>query len=330
MAQAIDNGSLQFRHPEAGYQKKKHKRKKERLSSAIFIICMLAWPVLQFLVFWLYVNFGTIFMSFQKLDYGSGQIVWVGLENYEWLWDKLTYMDAPDLWYCIRNSIILFLVNNFVILPISLFAAYIFYKKLPGRNFYRVVFFLPNIISIVVLTMAFSFMLDSSFGPFNELLKAIGLGGIIPANGWLGDKNTAMGTIVFYCIWAGIGGNIILVTGAMNRIPKEVIEAGQIDGIGMWREFFRVVVPLIGPTIATLFINGITAIFTIFLQSQLLTKGGPYGHLSGTIALYIVELVDGGELYHAATVGVFFSIIGIALIVVVKKVVDLLTPDIEY
>jgi ABC-type sugar transport system permease subunit len=307
----------------------KHKAK-QTLQERIFICLMIAYPLLQFLVFWVYVNFDTVVMTFQKLDYASGKEVFVGWDNYAWFWDLLTDSSFKDLWNCIKNSVILFLVNNFVILPISFFSAYIFYKKLKLQNFFRVVFFLPNIISIVVLTMAFSFMFDSSFGPVNSVLKAIGLSGVIPLNGWLGDKNTAMGMIVFYCIWSGIGGNVILTTGAINRIPPEVIEAGKIDGIGMWREFTQVVIPMIGPTIETLFITGITGIFTIFLQPQLLTLGGPYEHLSGTIGLYIVELVENGDLYKASTVGMVFSVFGIILVLLSKKLLDKITPEVEY
>lgn len=305
-------------------------KKKEARQERIFILLMVAYPLLQFLVFWVFVNFDTIIMTFQKLDYSSGKEVFVGWDNYAWLWDILSDGSFHDLWNCIKNSVILFLVNNFIILPVSFFSAYIFYKKLKLQNFFRVVFFLPNIISIVVLTMAFSFMFDSSFGPINALLKTIGLGGSIPMNGWLGDKNTAMGMIVIYCIWSGIGGNVILTTGSINRIPPEIIEAGKIDGIGMWREFTQVVIPMIGPTIETLFITGITGIFTLFLQPQLLTKGGPFEHLSGTIGLYIIELVENADLYKAATVGMVFSAVGILLVLFTKKILDRITPEVEY
>jgi ABC-type sugar transport system permease subunit len=311
-------------------QNYKPKKKKLPFSRKVFIVLMIAYPLLQLAVFWLYVNFDTVLMSFQKLDYSSGAEVFVGWDNYSWVFDQLSMSDFPDLWYCIRNSVILFAVNNFVILPIALFCAYIFYKKLPGRSFFRVIFFLPNIISIVVLTMAFSFMFDSTFGPINAFLKAIGLGAVIPANGWLGDKNTAFNMVVLYCIWAGVGYDVVLITGAINRIPTEVIEAGKIDGIGMWREFFQVVLPMISSTIMTLFITGVTVIFTIFLQPMLLTNGGPYSHLSGTIALYIVELVDRGDLYKAAAVGMIFSIIGIPLIQLIKWGAEKLCPQVEY
>jgi ABC-type sugar transport system permease subunit len=306
-----------------------HKKKKKfNWSRFVFIFLMCLYPLLQLAVFWVYVNVDSVLMSFQKLDYTTGKVVFVGWDNFKWFWMKFT--QEPDILNCIKNSIILFAVNNFVILPIAIFCAYIFYKKLPMSGFFRIVFFLPNIISVVVLTMAFSFMFDSTFGPVNSFLKAIGLSGIIPANGWLGDKNSAFMMVVFYCIWAGIGYDTVLLSGAISRIPPEIIEAGKIDGIGMWRELFQVVVPMISPTITTLFVTGVTVIFTIFLQPMLLTSGGPFTHLSGTIALYIVELVNNNELYHAAAIGLIFSLIGVPLIQAVKTLLEKLLPDVEY
>jgi len=307
-------------------------KRKMPLSRKIFIICMIAYQILHFLLFWVYVNADSIVMAFQKINwaYGEdyGKVIFCGFENFQNMFNEMKL--APDLWNCIKNSLILFATNNFIILPISIFCAYIFFKKVPLGKGFRVIFFLPNIISIVVLTMSFAFMFNGEWGPVNQILKAIGLESVIPANGWLGSKETAMGMIVLYCVWAGIGYNVVFLNGAICRIPTEVIESGKLDGIGMWRELFCIVFPLILPTLSTLFINGVTVIFTIFLQPKLLTAGGPYDHITGTIAFYIIECVDGGKLYKAAAVGLFFSAIGIPLVLAVKKLIEKFTPDITW
>ena len=104
---------------------KLHKKKRMPLGRALFIAAMVAYPLLQFLVFWAYVNVDTVIMSFQKLDYGLGREVFVGWDNYAWVWNRLTNPDMPELRNSILNSIYLFLSNNFVLLPISVFCAYI-------------------------------------------------------------------------------------------------------------------------------------------------------------------------------------------------------------
>lgn len=306
------------------------KKKKMPLSRKIFIISMIIYPILHFLVFWLYVNIDSIIMAFQDFNYFEEKEIFVGLENFEWALDELYRLGKSDLINCIKNSVLLFLSNNFVILPISIFCAYIFYKKVPGHKIFKVIFFLPNIISVVVLTLAFSFMFNTSFGPVNEFLKWIGLESIIPANGWFSDKKTAFIMVLIYCLWAGIGYNVVLLSGAIGRIPEEVIESGKLDGIGMWRELFVIVVPLIFPTITTLFVTGVTVIFTLFLQPMLLTGGGPFNHISGTISLFIVELVNASDLYKAAAVGLLFSLVGIPLVQIVKFIFEKISPDVEY
>ena len=307
-----------------------HRKKRRSIGRDVFIIVMIAWPLLQFLLFWVYVNFDTILMSFQKLDYASGKEIFVGFDNYRWVWRELTTKATPTLRNSILNSVLLFLSNNFILLPLSVFFAYLLQKKIPGSPIFRVIFFLPNIISVVVLTMAFRFMFDSSFGPITGLLRSVGLGRLIPANGYLGDKKTAMIMVLIYCLWAGIGYNVVLLSGAMNRIPTDIYEAGKIDGIGIGRELFQVVVPMISGTITTLFVSGVSVIFTLFLQPMLLTGGGPYDGLSSTIAMFIVNAVNANDLYHAAATGMIFTVIGIPLVQLVKWGMERIFPTVEY
>lgn len=177
--------------------------------------------------------------------------------------------------------------------------------------------------------MVFGFMFDSTFGPVNDILYALGLEGIIPANGWLGDANTAMPMILLYCLWAGIGYNVVLLAGAIKRVPEEVIESAELDGIGFWRELWSIIIPLIFPTITTLFVIGCTVVFTLFLQPMLLTSGGP-NNQTMTIAYYIVQLTNGNQLERAATMGIFFSVIGIPLIFGVKTLLEKITPQVEF
>jgi multiple sugar transport system permease protein/N-acetylglucosamine transport system permease protein len=232
----------------------------------------------------------------------------------------------------LRNSLLYFPFNNFVLLPISLVCAYLLYKKVAGYRAFRVIFFFPSIISVVVLTLVFGFMFSSTFGPVNSILKAIGLGKIIPSDGWLGSKSTAQPMIFLYCLWAGIGYNVVLFSGAMQRVPAEILESARIDGVGMVREFAQIIVPIIFPTISTLFIQGCTVVFTLFMQPMLLTGGGPNNETM-TIAYYVVNMVKSGaprNLIDAATVGIFFSVIAIPVIFGIKALLERITPQVEY
>ena len=184
---------------------------------------------------------------------------------------------------------------------------------------------------MVVMVMVYSFMFDSSFGIVDPILTKLGLEHKIPEWGWLGTRDTANGLIVGYCIWGGLGGNLILLASAMGRIPEELVEAGKIDGLGFFREMWSVTVPLIGTTLGTLYMMGTTVIFTFFMQVKLISNGGPNGQ-TGTIMLYIVEVVkaDTFDLSGAATVGMIVAAIGTPLVLLTRWIVDKVFPAYEY
>jgi ABC-type sugar transport system permease subunit len=299
--------------------------KSAKNKSKLFIIGMLAFPIVHFLIFFVYINISTITLCFQRLNYATGKVEFVGFANFIDFFGRL-HTDRV-LPMAITNSILFIPITNFVLLPISFIFAYILYKKLPFYKLFRTLFFLPSIISIVILTMVFSFMFDSTFGVFNDFLKFLHLGSL--QHVWFGDPKTAMPMVYIYCIWAGVGMNIVLLSGAITRIPFEIIEYGKLEGIGMIRELFQVIFPMIWPTISTVFILGTTSAFVIFLQPQLLTNGGPNG-ASYTIALYIVQQTLNGSIYFAATVGIFVSLIGVTLIMTVKAILDRIGQVVEY
>ena len=296
----------------------------------VFIILFLAYPVLNWLVFFLFVNIDSIKLAFQTYSYEKGGYVWVGFDNFSNVLKSFFSADAhPQYRYGIRNSLYIFIWNTFVILPISLLCSYYFYKKVWGENFFKVVFYLPSIIMPVALCMLFSFMFSTNYGPVNAILKEIGLGGIIPKNGWFGDSKTVFPMVLLFSLWSGIGYNVIMTAGSIARIPPEIFEAGKIDGINMTKEFTQIVVPLIMPTVSTMFMMGIAVSFSYFLPSMLLTNGGPSGE-GYTIAYLITNRVSSGNLNEAATIGWCAAIVGTPLVLLGKFVIDKFVPDVEF
>ncbi len=291
----------------------------------LFIFMMLLLPIAHFLVFFVYVNINTIIMCFQRWSYSANEIKFVGFDNFKQLFNDIS--TKPILKKAITNSLLFIPVTNGILLPLSLVSAYILFKKVFLYKFYRTVFFLPSIISIVIMTMVFSFMFDSSFGVVNDLLARLGLEQF--QRTWFGDTSTAMPMVFLYCLWTGIGFNVVLLSSAISRIPTEIIEFGQLEGIGLWKEMTRVVIPMIWPTVSTVFVLGSTSAFTIFLQPQLLTNGGPNGS-SYTIALYILEQVRAANYEYASTVGIFFAIIGVSIVLLFKKILEKTGPTVEY
>lgn len=305
------------------------RKRKTKIKRALFIASFIGIPILHFLVFNLYVNIDTVVLSFQKFSNQKGAYIFVGFLNYKEFFESFS---APGsvLGKAIVNSILFFVVNDFVILPLAFISAYFMYKKILMANMFRVLFFLPSIISVVVLTMLFSFMFDSSIGIVDSFFELIGREDLIPALGWFGDSKTAMPVVLLYCIWAGIGSNVVLISGAMSRIPQEMIEAGKLDGLTFFKEMVKITLPLTGSLLATLMMMGVPVIFTLFLQPMLLTNGGPDG-ATYTIGLYIVSQIrTNSNLTIGATVGVICAAIGTPIVILLRKLVENTFPAYEY
>lgn len=315
----------------ANSPRQRRTKSKKSLNEKVFILVMLAIPVLHFLVFFVYINIDTVVLTFQEKTL-QGDYVFLSqpFRNYTEFFSTAfkSYSVFPG---AVRNSIIFFLLNDVVIVPVSVVLTYFLYKKMPLANVFRIIFYLPSIISVVVLTMLYRFMFDSSIGLIDSALNALGLGHLIPQHGWMGTKESALGLVIVYCIWSGLGGNVVLLTGAMKRVPMEIIESGKLDGVGMFRELWSIIIPLIGTTLSTLFMLGTTVIFTFFLQPKLLTNGGPNG-ATYTIAMYIVDNVKGdiGDLTKGATVGVICAIVGTPIVILTRKLLDKVFPVYEY
>ncbi len=321
-----DLETLLFENEHKEFKRIIPKKQKMPASRKIFIVSMLAYPIVHFLIFWVFINFNTIIKSFQGFSYKTGGEVYVGFTNYINFF-KAFSSQSGQLKHAVINSLLFFVFNNFILLPISVVCAYLLFKKVFMEKVFRIIFFLPNIISVVVLTMVFYFMFHNTFGPLYSIMDKIGFN--MPENGYFGTEGTAMIMIFLYCLWAGIGYNVLLLSGTIARIPTEVLEAGKIDGIGMMREFIQIVVPLIFSTVSTLFVTGSMVMFTLFLQPMLLTAGGP-NYTTYTIAYYIVELVNNNRLYDAAAAGVVSSIVGIPIIQGIKYLMEKLTPSVEF
>lgn len=311
---------------------KVRKHRKKTKGEIAFMCTLMAIPVLHFVMFWLFINVDSLFMSFQKFDMETGEWVWAGFQNYKTLFNDFV-KEGSVLPRAVWNSFSLFLWNDFVVVPISLFCAYALYRKMPFGNGFKVIFFLPSIISVVVLTLVFSFMFDASLGFIPAMLEKIGLGHLVPFDGYFGDKAYAWNMILLYGLWSGIGYNIVLMSGAMARVPEEIVEAGKLDGLTSFKELFYVTIPLIGSTLGTLMLLGTTVIFTYFLQPQLLLGDNAATVGGYTIALYIVNNVRNAgtaQMAMGATLGIMCALVGTPIVLLCRKGIDKVFPAYEY
>ena len=289
---------------EKGNGLKKNKRK--------FVFIMLAIPCIHWLVFWLYININSILFAF-KLPAGG----W-SLNNFVMFWDSLTARGG-EINIALKNTLAYFLSTVVVVIPFSIFIAYFIYKRIVAYKFFRIIFYLPAIISTVALVGVYKEFIQP-WGPLVKIIESIG--GKTPVKGFLGDYNTATGAIVAYCIWTGFAGNMLLFSGAMSRIPLEIIEAEKIEGCGFFAELIHVILPLIWPTISTVLIFTMTGIFTSSGPILLFTEGQ---FETMTISYWIfnnVYKVGGGSYNMVSCAGLCFTVAGVPIILFVRWLLD--------
>lgn len=299
-----------------------------RKGSAVFIIAMLVIPVIWFIIFYLIVNINSIVMAFKTItgidDFGQVTFAW-SLENFVSVFHNLG-VEGSELQVATINSLKYSALNIFLIIPLTYFFSYFLYKKLLFHKFFRVLFYLPSIISAVTMVIIFKNLIGFG-GPIYELAKALGLQ--LPP--LLTSSRYATPTIMVYCVWVGFGVNLILYQGAMGRIPEEIIDAGRIDGVSWWRELFCIVTPMIWSTISMTLILAVTGLFTVNVPILVFGTGGAYD--TWTISYYIftrVQSQSSGALNYPAAIGVFFTIISLPIVFGFRWIMNKFDPKVEY
>ena len=305
---------------------------RQRRRDLVFVLCMLAVPVLNFLVFWLWPNFRSILIAFQVPT-----VEGFTFYNFERFINELTSeVTGPSLWKQIDNSFIMFFVGTFVNLPLVLFMSYVMFKKVRGYKVFRILFYLPSIIGGTVMSQIFKSMVAVG-GPIESVLIASGVefSANVQYAGLLGAKETGMLMMIIYTLWTGVGSNMIMFTGAMNRVPQDIFESARIDGIGFFREFFNIILPLIWPTVNTMVVFSMVGVFSNAGIVMLLCPDNAACH---NIGYYILRFtlnanntikVDDTFSYPAA-VGLLFTLVNIPLVFGVKSLCDRVSKNVEY
>lgn len=292
--------------------------KKSSYRDLAFVLILLAFPLAQFLVFYVGTNVGSWIMAF-KIPRIGGKTVW-SLINFRSFFTDL-FDPKTETRIMLWNTLRVFLVADFVILPLATLFSYFLFSKFWGAGFFRVVFFLPSIVSAVSMTMIFHFFIDVG-GPVNRIFDLFHAEYPL----FLG-KDLAFRTILFYNVWSGLGYSIVLLSGAIGRLPKELQESAQIDGARYMRIFVSIVVPLIWPTVSMLFVLNIASMFGYMGPVLLLTDGG---NKTSTIAFFIYKGVKSGTYNYSAAVGFVITIIGTPLVFGVRALLSKVSEEVEF
>ena len=293
-------------------------------------LCMLI-PLVQWLVFWLYVNVQTIMLAFKNPLTDQ----WDFKVNFIWLWRTQVHIDPTSLRYeqslmkAFENTMIFFGIRLFFTLPMSVVIAYFIYKKIWGYKVFRLAFYLPAVVPSLVMTTVCQ-QITQSGGILDKMFNCIPLGGLLE------NPATARGTLIVYVLLCSFTTNVLLFSGGMARVPMEVIEAAKLDGVGPFQEIIFLIIPLIWPTVTTQIILAFTNMFDGGGPVLLLTQGR---NGTTTLAFWLfyqiagtgrTAIPDGGPgVYRVSAVGLILTAIAVPIVLIVRKIFDKVEP-VEY
>jgi len=237
---------------------------------------------------------------------------YVGLQNFAKLFQDRLFFKS------ILNTLIFLIIHIPLQIVVALFLAEMLNQKIRLRGLLRASYFLPVVISGVVVTIVWSQLYGQDTGLLNRILVAIGL----PKVGWLIDPAVAMPSIAIMATWKNVGLYVVLFLVGLQSVPPQYYEAADIDGASHWQKFRYITIPAINPTIFMVVILSTIGGFSLFIEPYIMTSGGP---LNSTVSAVLYIYKQAFTYYHmgyAAALGFFFAAIIMLFVFVQRKVIE--------
>ena len=205
---------------------------------------------------------------------------YIGLANYAEL------AEDDIFWRAVENTITWALVSPLIEVSVALLLALALYARIPGGRFFRVAWFTPVLMSYVVVGILWLWIYNYDWGPINTGLRAIGLDAL--AQPWLGDPATALPSLIFVTSWMWVGFNMVVLLAAIHSLPREVVEAAELDNCGWVGKLFFVILPMIRATFLNLIVLSMIGKMKIFDLVWITTKGNPLW-ATETVSTYVYK-----------------------------------------
>jgi len=252
--------------------------------------------LLGYLVFKLVPIIGSFILSFSKWNLISGikGIHFVGLQNYVNLWS--------DEWFIrsLENTLIFTFVSVPLSVSLGLVLAIVLNNKIFLKNIVRLGFYIPNIASMVAISVVWEILYLDNFGPINLFLKSIG---IAHPPGWLSSTHWALPSIIIMSVWQVIGYNAIIFLAGLQTVPTALYEVADIDGARPSTKFFHITIPMLSSTMFFVVVTSIIGSFQVFAQVNIMTQGGP-GTATTVLVFYIYRTAFMfGQIGYANAIG---------------------------
>ncbi|SCZ08350.1 carbohydrate ABC transporter membrane protein 1, CUT1 family [Paenibacillus polysaccharolyticus] len=244
-----------------------------------------------------------IFVSsyYSLLDWnGVGKGAFIGLDNYVEMFKDTRVINS------IKNSLLFAGASVFIQLPISLVLALILASNIKGEGFYRTVYFIPVLISTVVIAQLWSKIYNADYGLLNVMLQNIGLSSW--AQDWLGQKETALTASFIPTLWQYMGYHMLLMYAGAKSVSQDVLEAARIDGASRMRVAWSIMIPLMKPILKVCLVFSVIGAFKVFDLIYVLTGGGPFYSTEVPSTLMYATIFDTFRYGYGSAISVFIIV----------------------
>ena len=266
--------------------------------------------VVYFLIFLAFPLIFAFVLIFHKWDIIT-PMEYIGLDNFVRMFSDIKFFRA------LLNTIIFLVIHIPLQIAIALLLAVFLNKKIMMRGLFRAIYFMPVVVSGVVITIVWQQLYAFETGAINLLLNKIGL----PKLGWLTNPDLAMPSIAFMATWKNVGLYIVLFLVGLQSIPKYLYEAADIDGASEVQKFFHITLPSLNNTMVLVVILSTIGGFSLFVEPFVMTGGGPMNRTLSAMLYIYNQAFYFGHMGYAAALGFFFAAIVMIVILIQRKIV---------
>lgn len=278
-----------------------------------FLLACVLPAVILFVIFMVVPTANVFRLSLFQRSTFNPQETFIGLKNFQTLLKDTKFIQS------MQNMLLLIvMVTVFTMSTALIFAGILTREKIKGQNFFRIVFYIPNILSVVVISGIFSAIYDVENGLLNSLLNLFGKDGIM----WKGESHVML-SLVIAMVWQAIGYYMVMYMASMAAVPGSLYESAELDGANRFTQFFQITIPLIWTNIrTTLTFFVISTINMAFLFVSAMTSGGP-NNASNVALLYMYNQKNlGGGYGYAMAIGVVIFLVSFLLSALINKVTE--------
>lgn len=297
--------------------KNRQNRQKKAQPLPILFICISVLPaVILTLMFTIWPTVQALYLSFTNATSLGLNNKFVELDNYIYMFHDKSFIQA------LINTAKLMAVVPVITIFCSLVLAFVLNQcKLKEMVLYRTIFYFPNIVSLTVVGIIWSFVFHPNVGIVNKILGAVGLESL--QRSWLGDSKTALWCIAFTLLWQAAGYYMVMHIAAMDGISPEIYESATLDGASAWRKLVSITMPLMKDIIGITFVLALSGTINLsFVLSQVMTGGGPNGASSVLLQYMYTQGFVNGNFGYAMAITVFTLAISVALSMLSRKLTD--------